>query len=140
MIAVDTSIVFAILMQEPDAPLYIKKLEEETELLISAGTYVELGAVMNKKSGPKALEILDAFLEEAEIEIAPMSAEQARIARDAYYTYSILNFGDCFSYALAKEKGIPLLYKGNDFAKTDIASALCGLRSDEQVEEEDSAL
>ena len=53
-----------------------------------------------------------------------MSAKQARIARDAYYTYSILNFGDCFSYALAKEKGIPLLYKGNDFAKTDITSAL----------------
>ena len=124
MIAVDTSIIFAILMQEPDAGLYIQKLEEETELFISAGTYVELGAVMNKKSGAKALEIVDTFLEEAEIEIAPMSPAQARIARDAYYKYSILNFGDCFSYALAKERDIPLLFKGNDFGKTDIASAL----------------
>ena len=124
MIAVDTSIILAVLMQESDAAQYVQKLEQETELVIAAGTYVELGAVMNKKSGPRSLQIVDAFLEEAEIEISPMSSAQARIARDAYYNYSILNFGDCFSYALAKEKGIPLLYKGNDFAKTDIASAL----------------
>ena len=124
MIAVDTSIILAVLMQESDAAQYVQKLEQETELVIAAGTYVELGAVMNKKSGPRSLQIVDAFLEEAEIEISPMSTAQARIARDAYYNYSILNFGDCFSYALAKEKKIPLLYKGNDFSKTDIISAI----------------
>ncbi|MCH2155289.1 MAG: type II toxin-antitoxin system VapC family toxin [Opitutales bacterium] len=124
MIAVDTSIILAVLMQESDAAQYVQKLEQETELVIAAGTYVELGAVMNKKSGPRSLQIVDAFLEEAEIEISPMSSAQARIARDAYYNYSILNFGDCFSYALAKEKKIPLLYKGNDFSKTDIISAI----------------
>ena len=124
MIAVDTSIILAVLMQESDAAQYVQKLEQETELVIAAGTYVEFGAVMNKKSGPRSLQIVDAFLEEAEIEISPMSSAQARIARDAYYNYSILNFGDCFSYALAKEKKIPLLYKGNDFSKTDIISAI----------------
>lgn len=124
MIVVDTSIIFAILTGEEDAPIYTKKLTEETELLISAGTFIELGAVMNKKSVPQALDVMDEFLEQAEIGIAPVSAVQARIARAAYYTYTALNFGDCFSYALAKEKEIPLLYKGNDFRQTDIVSAL----------------
>ena len=124
MIAVDTSIIFAILTGEKDAPIYAKKLIEETELLISAGTFIELGAVMSKKSVPQALDVMDEFLEQAEISIAPVSAVQARIARDAYCTYTTLNFGDCFSYALAKERNIPLLYKGNDFGRTDIVSAL----------------
>ena len=78
MIAVDTSIIFAILTGEEDAPVYTKKLTEETELLISAGTFIELGAVMIKKSIPQALDVLDEFLEAAEISIAPVSSAQAR--------------------------------------------------------------
>jgi len=124
MIAIDTSVIFAILTSEEDAPIYVQKLTEETELIISAGTFIELGAVMRKKSIPQALGIIDEFLQEAEVDIVPVSVVQASIARNAYYTYPVLNFGDCFSYALAKERNIPLLYKGKDFGRTDVTSAL----------------
>ena len=87
---------------------------------MSAGTYVEVHAVMKHKRGSAVAEIVDRFLEEAGISIESLTPDLAAIARDAYFKFGALNFGDTFAYALARERGVRLLFKGNDFASTDI--------------------
>ncbi|OGW23700.1 MAG: ribonuclease [Nitrospinae bacterium RIFCSPLOWO2_12_FULL_47_7] len=127
---VDTSAILAILFSEPDAETYAKAMTNATSSRISAATFVEVAIVIEaqtKNSGPRQL---DAFLRRANIIIETVTEEQAHIARQAYTDFgkgrhpAQLNYGDCFSYALAKVTGEPLLYKGRDFAKTDVASAL----------------
>mgnify|MGYP001442305198 CR=1 FL=1 len=120
MIAIDTSAIIAILEAEEDAAHYIAALEEDDAPLLSAATFVELNAVMKHKGGQAALNIVDRFIELANITIEPFTADQALIAREAYFRFSVLNLGDAYSYALAKQKGIPLLFKGKDFFETDI--------------------
>nr|WP_246301159.1 type II toxin-antitoxin system VapC family toxin [Microbacterium immunditiarum] len=97
--------------------------------LMSAATYVEASVVIDARQNPVASRLFDELFDD--IEIVPATAEQARIAREAYRDYgrgsghpARLNFGDCFSYALATERREPLLYVGGDFAHTDIRSAL----------------
>jgi ribonuclease VapC len=127
---VDTSAIMAILLSEPDAAVYAGALEQ-APLAISAGNLVEAAVVLLHKKGPDALADLFELIELAGIVIAPVSEFDARAAIDAYRRYgrssghqARLNFGDCFAYALARSLDRALLYKGDDFAHTDIASAL----------------
>jgi ribonuclease VapC len=94
---------------------------------MSAASLVEISIVLDRRMGERVSAKLDGFVFRTGIEIVPVSLEQAEAARDAFREYGRgrhkagLNFGDCFSYALAKVSGEPLLYKGNDFALTDLA-------------------
>lgn len=127
---VDTSALIAIIFDESEASDLLAMLMTG-ECRMSAATFFEAGMVIDRKAEDafpaKALEELLAL---AEIEIVPFGDDQARLARDAYAQFgkgrhlARLNFGDCFTYALAKETGEPLLFKGNDFSQTDIISAV----------------
>ena len=127
---VDTSAVLAILFEEDDAELYARVLTQAESCRISAATFVEAAVVVDAQTKDKGSRQFDAFIRRARIAIEPVSEEQAHIARQAYADFGKgrhpagLNFGDCFSYALAKVTGEPLLYKGKDFKKTDIVSVL----------------
>ena len=126
----DTSAVVAILLREPDAQELAEAIETADQVRASAGTYVELGAVIDGKRNAALSRRLDEFLAEAAVVIEPVTPEQARIAREAYRDFgrgsghpAQLNFGDCFAYALAKDKAEPLLFKGDDFRRTDARRA-----------------
>lgn len=135
MIVVDASAIIAILFREDSAAALVFRLSEEAERVMSVASYLEAGTVLagRRRRGDrlKSLEFLDAFVREAEIELAPVDERQIRLALWARVTLGrgmghggVLNFGDCFSYALAKSLNAPLLYVGDDFAKTDIVSGL----------------
>lgn len=131
MTVVDTSALIAILRQEDDAGDFARALERHHAVAISTATLVEAGAVALGRGGPPLFGKLQVLVAQADLEFVPLSAEHAEIAIEAYRRYgrgvgspSCLNFGDCFAYALAKARDEPLLYKGNDFARTDIRSAL----------------
>jgi ribonuclease VapC len=121
MIAVDPSALLAILLGEDDASDYAMRLEQDDQPLISAASLVELHAVARKKLGERGREVVNRLMGLAEIQVVEVTKEQALIAIEAGYRYGVLNFGDTFSYALAKQLGIPLLFKGKDFVKTDVA-------------------
>ncbi len=125
----DTSAVIAILRGEPEAEKFSRIVEEGSPKM-SAASYVEAGAVMDAARNPLVSRQLDEFLKIARVELSPVTVEQARLARDAYRDFgrgsghaAKLNFGDCFAYALAKDSGEALLYKGSDFSKTDVEPA-----------------
>ena len=126
---IDTSVLVAILTGEPEMVPFIRRLEAEPTLQISAASLVEATAVMLGRSGPRAVSNLNDYIEASRIDIIPVSVSQARLAQQAYLNYgkgqhgAALNFGDCFAYALAKESGQALFYKGNDFNQTDIEHA-----------------
>jgi ribonuclease VapC len=136
VIVIDSSAVIAMLFREPTASRIAKRLAADPQRTMSAASYVEVGTVLagRRKTRPeKATDDLNAFLEEARIDLAPVDAAQARLALDARIRYGRgfgkrggLNFGDCFAYALAKTLKAPLLFVGSDFAHTDVESALGG--------------
>ena len=123
---VDSSTLVAILRKEPEAARFTRAILRDSVRLISAANLLEAGIVIDNQAGPSAGRRLDAFVERARIEVEPVTEEQVRIARQAYVDFGRgnhpagLNFGDCFAYALAKASGEPLLFKGEDFARTDI--------------------
>jgi ribonuclease VapC len=126
----DTSALIAILRYEAEATEFARLIELAAQPRISAVSYVEAGAVIDGSKDPIASRRLDELIEAAQIAIEPVTEAQARIARQAYRDFgktsghpAKLNFGDCFSYALAKSKGEPLLFKGQDFSRTDVRSA-----------------
>ena len=126
---VDTSAVIAILFAEPERDCYIETLLHATTRAMSAGNLIELTAVLTR-SARGSVEAANDILAKLAIEIEPVTIAQARIGQAAYNRYgrgtghkADLNYGDCFAYALAKELGRPLLFKGDDFAATDIAVA-----------------
>jgi ribonuclease VapC len=126
----DTSVLIAIVKNEPEASGFSEVMEAADQLRISAGNYLESSIVVGGLRNPKLNARFDEILEDAEVVIEPFTAEQARIARQAYRDYgkgsghrANLNFGDCFAYALARDKREPLLYKGDDFVHTDIRKA-----------------
>lgn len=128
---VDSSVLVSILLAEPDAHLYTKAIAKSYVTRISVASYVEVASKIDSSKNPIASRALDNFIRKANIVIEPMTEEQAIIARYAYRDFgkgsghpAKLNFGDSFAYALAKAYDEPLLYKGNDFSKTDIQSAL----------------
>jgi ribonuclease VapC len=127
---VDTSALIAILFNEDDAPVYANELASAAYCGLSAASYLEAGINVDAQASPAAGRQLDILIEQANITIEPVTPRQARLARQAYVDFgkgrhpAKLNYGDCFSYALAKDSGKPLLFKGNDFSRTDITSKL----------------
>ena len=128
---VDASAILAILFAEPDAQRYATAIQNAPDRRISAVNYLEAAVVIDGRRDPIASRRLDELLREAEIAIEPVDERQTHIAREAYRDFgrgsghpARLNFGDCFAYALAHSRREPLLFKGNDFIHTDIASAL----------------
>lgn len=128
---VDSSAVVAILRAEPDAPRYATALEAARVRRISAANWLEAAIVISDPADPVTGRRFDELVREAALRIEPVTAGQARIARDAYRDFgkgsghpAQLNFGDCFAYALAADTGEPLLFKGGDFGHTDVRRAL----------------
>ena len=127
---VDSSAILAILFAESDAAKFAKAISEADTCRISAATFVEVAVVVEAHTQDRGSRQLDTFLRRAKFVIEPVTPEQAHLARQAYSEFGKgrhpagLNFGDCFSYALAKASGEALLFKGGDFSKTDIVSAL----------------
>ncbi|MGH9480503.1 MAG: type II toxin-antitoxin system VapC family toxin [Terriglobales bacterium] len=126
----DTSPLVAILANEPDSERYVGAISRAPRCRISAGNFLELSIVIEGQFGDGVLRQCDALFRRVGITIEPVTAEQAYLARQAFHDFGRgrhaagLNFGDCFAYALAKTSGEPLLFKGEDFKKTDIISAL----------------
>lgn len=123
MIIVDTSVLIAILLRETEAEKITLAIENDEEPLLSVASFVELGLVMKYKQGPATQKLINSLITIARIAIVPVTKEQAYIAQEAIYKFPILNYGDVFSYALAKERNAPLLFKGNDFSQTDVKIA-----------------
>lgn len=128
---VDSSALIAVLKMEPDWAVFAEKMSLASHPKMSAATYVEVCVVVDSLRVPALSQQVDEFIEECKIEIEPVSAEQARIARQAYRDYgkssdhpAKLNFGDCFSYALARVRREPILFKGTNFQETDLRPAL----------------
>ena len=128
---VDTSALVSIMRKEPDAPAFARAIADADVRRLSAASYVEIAAVIDSRRDPVINRRLDEFLDEMQVTIEPVSQIQARIAREAYRDFgkgsghpAKLNFGDCFAYALAKERNEPLLFKGDDFRHTDVKPAL----------------
>ena len=126
---VDTSVIIAILRDEPDLEELVDALNSADARRLSAASYLEAAVVTDGNRDPVLSRRLDSLLQESLIEIETVTVEQARIAREAYRDFGKgrhragLNFGDCFVYALAKVKGEPLLCKGEDFKRTDLEIA-----------------
>jgi ribonuclease VapC len=130
-VIVDTSALFAIMAHQPERAEYLAAIQAAPSVQISAASYVELGVVIDARRDPLDTNALDDLLRALRVEVAPVTAEQATVARAAYRDFgrgsghpARLNFGDCFSYALARVSGEPLLFKGDDFVHTDVLPAV----------------
>lgn len=130
---VDTSALVAVLRDEVDAERYATALGRAARTRMSAATLVELGIVVRGTGDPVLEAKLEELLQRVAVEIEPFTAEHVAVARQAHRDYgrgtghpARLNLGDCFSYALARTTGEPLLFKGDDFVHTDLRSALDG--------------
>jgi ribonuclease VapC len=126
---IDTSAIVAIALDEPDAAEIERRIADDPVRLISAATVLETTIVLETRLGDAGGREFDLWLLKIGAEIVPVDAEQTDAARRAWRHYgkgrhaAALNYGDCFSYALALTRGEPLLFKGEDFAKTDVNSA-----------------
>jgi ribonuclease VapC len=124
---VDTSALLAILQDEPERRQLNEAIEAADSRAKSVATFVEVSIVIEARYGGDGLRSLDQFVERAGIDLVGVDVEQGRVARDAFSRFGKgrhaagLNFGDCFAYALARVLGAPLLYKGDDFSRTDIS-------------------
>lgn len=125
----DTSALAAILFGEPGGARYTQLIHDADRCLISVANFVELCTVIETQIGPDAGRQCDVFFRRAGILIEPVTVEHGHLVRQAFLDFGKdrhpagLNFGDCFSYALAKATGEALLFKGEAFSKTDIESA-----------------
>ena len=126
---IDTSAVLAILFGEPDAERYEDAIAAAWSRRMSVVALLEAAMVVESRGGAAAGQELDVLLEKAAVELVPVTPEHANAARRAWRRFgkgnhpAALNFGDCFAYALAEMTGEPLLFKGEDFARTDIEAA-----------------
>jgi len=126
---IDTSAIIAVLFNEDDAKIYAQLITQSGSRRMSAATFVETAIVVETQTKTNGSRQFDAFMRLADIAIEPVTEEHAHIARQAFIDFGKgrhaagLNYGDCFSYALAKATGEPLLFKGKDFSKTDLVAA-----------------
>lgn len=127
---VDTSALVAIITGEPEAERLLEAIAGAGSARMSAATYVECGIVIDRRSSPATRRRFDQLLISLDVEVVGLTPEQARLAREAHRDFgkgsgsrARLNLGDCFSYALAAHSGEELLFKGDDFAATDIPAA-----------------
>ena len=127
---IDTSVLIAIVENEAESHIFLQKIAEASSISLSAASFVEASLVTAGSTNDEALSRLDAVIEASDIWIEPVSLEDAKLAREAFLRFGKgrhpagLNLGDCFSYALAKRLGEPLLFKGNGSPRR----TLCGLR------------
>ena len=127
MIAVDTSVFVAMAAEEPGADMLVRVLALSEAPLMSAGNYLECGMVAESRFGGRAE--LDDWVRRRRITVVPVDHDMAAAAIDAFRQFGKgrhragLNYGDCFAYALARTRSIPLLFKGDDFARTDVLAA-----------------
>ena len=127
---IDTSAMVAILYRESEAVAFTQRIHDADSCRISVASWLELAMVVESQLGPDGMRQAEAFFRRAGITIEPVSIEHGELARQAFLDFGKgrhkagLNYGDCFSYALAKATGEPLLFKGNDFALTDIEAAV----------------
>ncbi len=123
---IDTSALVAIMLDEPERRSFNEKIEADPVRLLSAASFVETALVIETRLGEPGGREFDLLLHRAAVEVVPVDADQAEIARRALRQFGEgrhpagLNFGDSFAYALAKTRGEPLLFKGSDFALTDV--------------------
>jgi len=120
----------AILRAEPEARKFANRIMQSERRLLSAGSWIEMAAVLNKPEDDDARLALGKLMKQLRIEVVPVTVEQAELGHKAYVRFGKgrnrvrLNFGDCFPYALAVSEGLPLLFKGDDFSQTDVVPAL----------------
>ena len=125
---IDTSALVAILQDEPERRTFNEAIEAAESRSISTASFVEASIIIESRYGPDGTRALDLFISKSEISLVPVDSDQAHVARTAFRQYGKgrhpagLNFGDCFSYALAKAFDEPLLFKGDDFTQTDIVA------------------
>jgi len=129
-VALDSSVLIAVLSDEPDRRGLLSRIARFPRRIISAATLLETRIVWYSRQGEGAVARLDSLIVRLRIEIVPLTPGMADLAFDAFRRFgkgvgepAVLNFGDCFSYALARSANVPLLFKGDDFALTDIAAA-----------------
>ena len=133
---IDTSALIAILQDEPERRAFNEAIEAAERRAMSAASFVEASMVIEARYGPNGVRDLDLFIAKAGIELVAVDSDQAHVARTAFRVYGKrrhpagLNFGDCFAYALARTLDEPLLFNGNDFSLTDVAT--CSESSKEQ--------
>jgi len=126
----DTSALLALLLDEPEAEEFRTALEEDTTRLVSAATLLETAVVIEARKGDPGGRELDLLMHKAEIVVVPVDAGHVAEERRAFRRFGKgrhtagLNFGDVFAYALARIAGEPLLFKGDDFAKTDVSRVI----------------
>lgn len=126
---IDTSAILTILFNEPGSGVFNEKIAADTVRLMSAAAYLEASLIIDTRLGYEGERDFKLFVAEAQIEVVPVTLEQAEVALEGYrkcrgHHPAGLNFGDVFSYALAKVAREPLLFKGNDFRQTDITAVL----------------
>ena len=125
---IDTSAILAILQNEPERRAINEAVEAADTRMMSVAAFVESSIVIESRYGPDGMRDLDLYVAKAQVTLAPVDAEQAHLARDAFRKYGKgrhragLNFGDCFSYALARSLSEPILFKGDDFMHTDLVA------------------
>jgi ribonuclease VapC len=125
---IDTSAILAILQNEPERRAINEAVEAADTRAMSVAAFVESSIVIESRYGPDGMRDLDLYIAKAHVTLAPVDAEQAHLARDAFRKYGKgrhragLNFGDCFSYALARSLSEPILFKGDAFAHTDLVA------------------
>jgi ribonuclease VapC len=129
-VIIDSSIFVAIFKEESDADRLVERASGYQRKITSAATWLESAIVCERAAKHSGGDRFEQIAELLSVEVVPFTAEQARIAFDAFKRFgkgrgaqAALNYGDCFAYALAKELGAPLLFKGGDFAQTDISAA-----------------
>lgn len=127
---IDTSALVAILHDESEKLQFLEAIAADQVRLLSAGTYLEAKIVVDRQVDPPGGDLLEGLISRFQIQVVPHDAELAQLGAAAYGRYGKgvhpagLNFGDCFAYALAKQRGEPLLFKGDDFSRTDVATVL----------------
>jgi ribonuclease VapC len=127
---IDTSALVAIILDEPEAARLTRAVADAYAPVVGAPTLVEASAVLLARLGSHGEAILDALLQRLRVEVVPMTAGAGEAARRAYVRYGkgvatpgVLNFGDCLAYGVAVDRGVPLLFKGDDFSRTDVEQA-----------------
>ena len=130
LVVVNSSVIVAIFKRETDGPKFVEQLLSFDRRLISVVNFLESAIVCEDWAKPAGREEYDKIVSSLQLEVAAATSVQTEIAREAHRRFgkgrgrpAVLNFGDCFAYALAKDLGAPLLFKGNDFAQTDIPAA-----------------
>jgi len=129
-VILDSSAILAIVLREPDRFRFVDALLDDGPRRMSVANWLEATMVVDRRGGALSVNRFEEFIHDAQVELIPVSVSQASIARRAWRMFgrgnhpARLNYGDCFAYALAKETREPLLFKGNDFAQTDVEPAL----------------